>query len=130
MTNTRTDTALQVALAYHQAWAGGDFGHAITYISPDITCHTPAGTITGADAFRDFMGPFAAMTTRVELIGAFGESDQALVMYDTGTPDVASAPGAEWHTVRDGKVIEMRIVFDRLPFALAVGEVAPAGSAG
>ena len=37
------DTALQVALAYHRAWAGHDFEQAMTYIDPGIVCDAPAG---------------------------------------------------------------------------------------
>jgi hypothetical protein len=57
-----TDTdhpALDTALAYHRAWTSHDFEQAMTYIAADIVCQAPAGRISGADAFRDFMGPFA-----------------------------------------------------------------------
>lgn len=33
--------ALQVALAYHRAWTGGDFEQAMTYIADDIVCLAP-----------------------------------------------------------------------------------------
>lgn len=40
-------------------------------------------------------------------------------MYDTETVQVAEAPGAELHTVSDGRILTLRIIFDRLPFDLA-----------
>jgi hypothetical protein len=41
------------------------------------------------------------------------------VMYDTQTVPVESAPGAEYVTVRDGKIIHSWFVFDRAPFEAA-----------
>ena len=35
------------------------------------------------------------------------------------TVPVTEAPGAECHTVRDGKITHIRIIFDRLPFTEA-----------
>jgi ketosteroid isomerase-like protein len=42
-----------------------------------------------------------------------------VLVYDTQTPPVASAPGAECLTVRDGKIVYNRFIFDRLPFEAA-----------
>lgn len=125
MTNERADAALQVALAYHRAWTGGDFETAMTFVSPDILCQAPAGTVAGADAFRAFMGPFVTMLRTSRLLAAFGDGDTALLMYDAETIPVAEAPGAEWHTVENGKIVRMRIIFDRLPFDQARREQRP-----
>jgi hypothetical protein len=56
---------------------------------------------------------------RADLIAAFGDDDTAVVVYDTATVPVASAPGAECVTVVDGKIARSRFVFDRLPFQQA-----------
>jgi ketosteroid isomerase-like protein len=115
-----TDTAaLDVARSYFEAWSRGDFDRAMEYVAPDITCHAPAGPVVGADAFREFMGPFAGMVLSTSLLAAYGDSDNAVLVYDTATPPVADAPGAEWHRVVVGRIVEMRIIFDRLPFELA-----------
>jgi hypothetical protein len=39
-----------------------------------------------------------------------------MLMYDTQTAPVESAPGAEWVSVRGGRIVRMRIIFDRVPF--------------
>ena len=111
--------ALEVALAYHEAWTGKDFERAMTYVADDIVCDAPAGRIEGAQAYRDFMGPFVQILRRAELIAAFGDDETALVMYDTETVPVPSAPGAECVTVEDGKITRSRFLFDRLPFEQA-----------
>lgn len=127
MTDDR-GAALRVALAYHRAWTGGDFDQAMTYIADDIVCLTPAGRLDGADAFRRFMGPFAQTLTHSSPLAAFGDDQTAVVMYDTDTIPVKDAPGAECVTVRDGKIVHMRIIFDRAPFDAARRAAAPAGS--
>ena len=52
-------------------------------------------------------------------LAAFGDERTAVLMYDTDTVPVKDAPGAECLTVEDGKIVAMRIVFDRLPFDAA-----------
>ena len=111
--------ALQIALAYYQAWTSHDFEQAMTYIAEDIVCQAPAGQLAGAEAFRGFMGPFVQMVTGSALIAAFGDDRTALLMYDTRTVPVQEAPGAEFITVADGKISQLRIIFDRLPFDAA-----------
>jgi ketosteroid isomerase-like protein len=116
---TDTPTALTTALAYYHAWTGGDFDAAMRMIDTDIVCEAPAGPLRGAEAFRGFMEPFSRIVRRTELLAAFGDEDTALLMYDTDTIPVPGAPGAEWVTVRDGRIVRMRIIFDRAPFDAA-----------
>jgi ketosteroid isomerase-like protein len=113
------DPALQVALAYYQAWTSKDLDKAMTYISDDIVCHAPSGRIEGAEAYRAFMAPFVQILVSSSMIAAFGDERTALVMYDTKTVPVKRAPGAECVTVVDGKITESHFVFDRAPFEAA-----------
>ncbi|MEV8372327.1 nuclear transport factor 2 family protein [Kribbella sp. NPDC056861] len=112
-------TPLEIVLSYHRAWTSQDFDLAMTYLADDMVCHAPAGRLVGAEAFRGFMEPFSQILVSSELVGSFGDETTAMLMYDTSTRPVADAPGAELHTVRDGKIVELRIIFDRLPFEQA-----------
>ena len=119
---TTADTpspALQVALAYFEAWTSKDIDRAMGYIADDIVCDAPAGRIEGAPAYRAFMTPFTQILLEARMIAAFGDEETALVMYDTRTVPVANAPGAECVTVRDGKIVASRFLFDRAPFDAA-----------
>ncbi|MPZ63801.1 MAG: nuclear transport factor 2 family protein [Propionibacteriales bacterium] len=115
----QTSPALNTALAYHRAWTSHEFEHAMTYIADDIVCDAPAGRLEGADAFRRFMDPFVRILTGSTLIAAFGDDETALLMYDTETVPVSTAPGAECLTVQDGRITHLRIIFDRAPFDAA-----------
>src|SRR5205085_2040784 len=84
--------------------ASKDLDQAMSYISDDIVCEAPPGRLEGADAYRAFMAPFVQILRDSKMIAAFGDDETALVMYDTETVPVKSAPGAECVTVRDGKI--------------------------
>ncbi len=114
-----SSTALETAMAYYRAWTSQDFDLAMTYVADDVVCQAPAGRLDGAQSFREFMGPFAQIVTRSELIAAFGDEHVAVLMYDTSTVPVPDAPGAERLPVVNGKISHVRIIFDRLPFAAA-----------
>jgi ketosteroid isomerase-like protein len=114
-----SDKALRVALDYYAAWTGHDLDKAMTFVADDVVCEAPAGRIEGAEAYREFMGPFAAMLVRAEIFGSYGDDEHALVAYDTETTLVPSGPAAEYVTVRDGKIVHSRFIFDRLPFVQA-----------
>jgi hypothetical protein len=43
-----------------------------------------------------------------------------MVMYDTETARLPSAPGAECVTVKDGEITHSRFVFDRAPIQAAI----------
>lgn len=111
--------ALQVALAYHRAVAAKDLDRAMTYVADDVVCDAPAGRLEGAGAYREFLAPFVRMLVSTELVGTFGDEHRAVIVYDSRTTLVASAPAAECVTVRDGRVAYSRFIFDRLPFQLA-----------
>jgi ketosteroid isomerase-like protein len=114
-----TSKALQTALRYFHSWTAQDFDRAMAFLAPDLVCHAPSGRIDGAEAFRGFMEPLSQILVRAELVSAFGDDRTALLMYDTQTVPVAHAPGAECLTVEDGLITEIKIIFDRVPFAAA-----------
>jgi ketosteroid isomerase-like protein len=111
--------ALDVARAYYDAWTGKDVNRAMSFIAHDIVCDAPAGRIVGAAAYQEFIGPFVGILERAEMIAAFGDDTIAVVKYDTDTVPVKNAPGAECVTVKDGKIVKSRFIFDRLPFQTA-----------
>jgi len=61
---TETDAAVQTALAYSPAWTEHDFGRAMRFIAPDISCDGPTGRLPGAEAFRGFMEPSSQILPR------------------------------------------------------------------
>ena len=116
---TSSSPALRTALAYYQAWTSHDLDRAMSYVADEIVCDAPAGRLEGADAYRAFLGPFVQILRESTLIAAFGDDQTAMIMYETRTVPVPSAPGAECLTVTDGKITYSRFIFDRAPFDAA-----------
>jgi limonene-1,2-epoxide hydrolase len=111
--------ALTVAQDYYQAWTGKDMDAAMRLIADDVVCDAPAGRIEGAAAYRAFLEPFAGMLQSATLLAAFGDDASAVLVYDTETPLVRSAPGAEYVKVVNGRITYNRFIFDRAPFIAA-----------
>jgi ketosteroid isomerase-like protein len=116
---TDNSPALRTALAYYQAWTSHDLETALSYLADDIVCEAPAGPLEGIEAYRRFMEPFVQILTGSTMIAAFGDDQTAVVVYDTETVPVKSAPAAECVTVKDGKITRSRFIFDRAPFEVA-----------
>jgi SnoaL-like domain len=116
--------ALDTALAYFDAWSRKDIEATMSHVASDIVCDAPTGRIEGALAFREFWAGFMKILGGAKLIAAFGGETTALIMYDTETLPVKSAPGAECLTVKDGKITACRIVFDRGAFMEARAKAA------
>jgi ketosteroid isomerase-like protein len=114
-----TSPALRTALAYFHAWTGHDLDQAMSYIADDIVCDAPAGRLRGAAEYRAFMAPFLDILTGAEITAAYGGETTAVLVYETSTVPVPSAPAAECVTVQDGKITHSRFIFDRLPFTAA-----------
>jgi hypothetical protein len=113
MTESTSSAALRTALAYYQAWTSHDLDQAMSYVADDIVCDAPPGRLAGADAYRAFMGPFVQILRGAKLIAAFGDEQTAMIMYDTQTGPVPSAPAAECVTVTGSKITYSRFIFDR-----------------
>jgi len=117
MTDPSTPPALATALAYHQAWTSQNLDQAMTYIAEDITCDAPGARISGAQAYRDFLGRFMTQLTGVQTVAAFGDDTTAVLFYYPHTANVSDAPTAECFTVAGGKITRSVLVFDRPSFA-------------
>lgn len=117
-----TGAALQTALEYYDAWVGRDLDKAMSLVVDDIVCDAPPGLLEGIATFREFWDDFTCILTGVTLVAAFGDDDSAVLFYDVETIPVDSAPVAEYLTVKNGKIISSRLVFDQTPFASFEGE--------
>jgi hypothetical protein len=113
---TNPSPALEVALAYFDAWTHQDLDRAMTYIAENILCDTPSGRVRGAGAYRAVMAPFMQILTNSTIIAAFGNDQTAMLMYDTKTVPVRPVPGAECVTVENGKITRSWFVVDRAQF--------------
>ena len=97
------------------------FAEEVTRSVAVAALHTFPNTTMSQDISRTSgeVAPAAVRTNYQSRRDGGCDNTTAVLVYDTRTPPVASAPGAECLTVRDGKIVYNRFIFDRLPFEAA-----------
>ncbi len=114
-------SAYQIVEDYHRAWTSGEVDRAMTLVADDITCHAPGVDLVGKEAYHGFIGGFAPALTGLADIASFADGDRVALFYYPQTAATATAPAAECFTVRDGRITESVLVFDRLSFGAPNG---------
>ena len=76
-------------------------------------------------AFSDFQTGFAKMIKSLKLLAAFGEGEQAVIVYEADTYPVANAIVAEYIMIKDGKIASTNVIYDGAPFAAYLATVQP-----
>lgn len=114
-------TASETVQRYHRAWTGGDVEEAMTYVHDDVTCRAPGVDLPGKAAYQAFIAGFAPNLTGLADIAEFAGGERVALFYYPQTAATSTAPAAECFTVRDGKIVENVLVFDRLSFAPPAG---------
>jgi ketosteroid isomerase-like protein len=110
------DTAYDIVQGYHRAWTSGDVEQAMTYVANDITCRAPGVDLKGKEAYARYIGGFAPTLTGIGDIAEFSDGDRVALFYYPQTAATSTAPAAEYFTVRDGRISESILVFDRLSY--------------
>jgi hypothetical protein len=111
MTERPTPTA--IARAFTEAWASHHMDTAADYVAQDVVFDGPlAGHTTGIDAYLAGLNAFARAVTGLTIHAAFGDDDQALIMYEVTTGPFGVLTCAELLTIRGGKIQADRLTFD------------------
>jgi ketosteroid isomerase-like protein len=76
-------------------------------------------TYPNADAYIATFTELMRIVTRLEIKTIIGQGDQAAVFMEmvTSGPVEATTLVAEWHQVRNGRIVRARSAFDGRPFA-------------
>jgi ketosteroid isomerase-like protein len=117
--------ALQIARTYVEAIASKDVDTIVSVSADDVVCTSPIGRITGTQKFREFQAGFARMIKSVTLLAAYGDDEQAVVVYNADTQPVANAIVAELLKVKNGKIASTEVIYDAAPFAAFMATVQP-----
>lgn len=105
-----------VVQRYTMTLEARDFSAARALLADDLQFEGPIDRFERADDFIKSISGVYGMVTGVEHQATVAEGENVAWFYVLNTP-VANAPVAEWHTVRDGKIIRIRAYFDARPFA-------------
>lgn len=101
---------------YHRAWTSGDVERAMTLVADDVVCQAPGVDLHGKDEYRSFIAGFAAKLTGITDIAEFADGNRVALFYYPETAATSTAPAAEVFTIRDGRISESVLTFDRLSY--------------
>jgi len=110
--STSTDIVEQFAAAM----SSGDFGPARSLMADDLHFIGPIDEFHRADDYLEALQKLFSMVRGVENQATVAQDPEVVRFFVLDTP-VARAPVAEWYTVKDGKIAELRAYFDARPFA-------------
>lgn len=117
MPSASATTPLDIVLEYHRAWTSRDLDQAMTHVSDDIVCRAPGEELVGKEAWRAYLAGFVPNLTGLTDVAHFADDDRVALFYYPQTAATSTALAAELFTVSNGKIVELRLTFDRLSYA-------------
>lgn len=114
-----TSTALDTVMQYHRAWTTNDMDTAMSLVADDIRCRAPGGDIDGKAQYQEFIGAMALMLTGIDDIATFPSGtaadggERVALFYCPQTAETSTTVAGECFTVRDGRIVETVLAFDR-----------------
>ena len=103
---------LDVAIALTKAWTSRDMTTAARYVDEKVVFDGPMQQSTGAKPYLDGLARLGKEVTDLHLLAAFGDDEQALLMYDLVTTSYGTLTCAKHVLVKDGKVRHDKLTFD------------------
>ena len=103
---------------FFDAWTSGDFKTVRSLVHDDVSYSDPIDQFDTHDAYIGSLQRFSQVMKAAEVQHVFVDGTDVCVIYDlvTNTP-IPPSPTAEWFHLRDGKISDMRVIFDARPFA-------------
>jgi ribonuclease BN (tRNA processing enzyme) len=115
--------AVKIAKTYIEAIASKNVDTIISVSADDVVCTSPIGRIAGTQKFREFQDGFAQMIKKVTVLAAYGDDEQAVIVYSADTHPVPNAVVAELIKVKNGKIASTEVIYDATPFAAYMATV-------
>lgn len=120
-----------IVLAYLEAFEQKDFERVASLLDPDLEFTGPGGSTRGSPAYIAAIQRLSPILLRNDVKKTFADGDDVCVVYDFVTDTPAGALlTMEWHTVKNGRIRVLRLLFDRVSFRPVVEELARRTNAG
>jgi hypothetical protein len=101
-----------VVRGYYDAWTSRDLDRARRYLADDLEFEGSLRRFTRADDFIPALEQFLQILEDVRLLKELYDDDDAMMLYDCVTGPAGTIRTAEAFTVRDGKIHDIKLVFD------------------
>lgn len=116
-------TPTTIARAFTEAWTSGDFATAAAYVAQDVVFDGPLGHTDGKAAYIQGLEGLSRFVdlSGVNILAAFGDDTQALIMYELLTQRFGNLLCAKQLTFREGTIARDRLTFDSYTVRQAQG---------
>ncbi|MFI5372123.1 MAG: nuclear transport factor 2 family protein [Candidatus Eisenbacteria bacterium] len=113
----------QVLRNFYDAVVKRDFVAARRYLHDDMVFVGLFETYPNADAYLTTLAGLMQITVRLDVRAVIAEGNEVAVFFELETKEPAKATTlvAEWHRLRDGKIVHAESAFDGRPFAAMFG---------
>jgi hypothetical protein len=103
----------QLIETYHNAWTTGDFVTARRCLADNLDFKGSIDAFRKADDFLNALKGFKGMLRGIRLLKSYFDHDGGALLYDCDTATPAGViRTSEFFSVDNGKIIEIRLVFD------------------
>src|SRR5258706_7544093 len=106
-----------VRRGFYEAVVKRDFTTARRFLGDDLVFVGLFETYPSADAYLSALTMLMGITARLDVRAVIAEGRDVAVFFEleTPAPAQATAPGGEWHPVRDGKDVHVQTAVCRRP---------------
>jgi ketosteroid isomerase-like protein len=120
-------SAATVLEQFYEAVQRRDMKAARAFLADDMTFVGLFETYPDADTYIATFTQLMQIVTRLDVKTIIGEGDNAAIFMDMVTtgPVDATTLVAEWHQVRNGKIVRAQSAFDGRPFAAMFADRTP-----
>lgn len=101
---------------YHRAWTSGQIDAAMSHLSEDACCVAPDEQVRSKQGWRAYLTGFQPMLTGAPEHARMTSGDLVAIWYYPQTATTTTALASELFTVRDGRITDIRLTFDRLSY--------------
>jgi ketosteroid isomerase-like protein len=110
--------AAEIVESYHHAFGSGDVQTARSLLADDLRFKGPFEEFQSADDYLESVAKLAQIVTGTDVKKVVASGDDVVTIYDLHTNTPAGTSNiAEWATVENGRIVELRVFFDARPFA-------------
>jgi hypothetical protein len=109
----------EIIKKFYDAVIKRDIAAARTYLASDLLFLGLFETYRNADEYIAALTMLLQITVKLDVKTIIAEGENAVIFFEleTKAPAAATTLVAEWHQVKDGKIIHVRSAFDGRPFA-------------
>ncbi len=102
--------------SYHAAWTSGDIAGALALVDEDAEFEAPDDRVRSKADWERYLAGFAPRLTGAPVVARLVDGDRVALWYRPQTAATTTVLAAELFTVRAGRIVGIRLAFDRLGY--------------